>query len=239
MRLTVPPLSATDVHVWTVPVAAADKFDPDSMLAAEECERADRFRFEADRARYVAGRCAARLLLAAYAGVADPATLRFVAGPHGKPALESPGPLHFNWSHAGDLAVVAITQAGDVGVDVEEIGRFADLDAVAQRVFSAVELAEYQALDSEARRRAFFNAWTRKEAFIKATGEGMTRPLQGFDVVLVPGEPPAIRRIEDAGDDTSRWSLHAFEPMPGYVAAVAVRAPGITPHYLSWPEPRP
>lgn len=236
MRPEVPPLGPSEVHVWTVPVTAVgDLRTAMDALTDEEIARARRFRFEADLARYVVGRYAARALIAAYAGHADPAALRFIPGTHGKPALdERAAALHFNWSHAGDLALFAITAAGDVGVDVERTERFADIDAVAGRVFSPAELADYLAHEGDARRIAFFNGWTRKEAFIKATGEGMTRALKGFDVVITPGEPPAVRRIEDHADDVARWSLHAFEPVSGYVAAVAVRAPDVRPRLMTW-----
>lgn len=233
----VPPLGEAEVHVWSVPVTSIG--DVEAALASlpdEESARARRFRFEADVARYVTGRFVARSLISAYTGHGDPFSLRFVPGRHGKPALEAAPALHFNWSHAGDLAVFAITAAAEVGVDVERTERFADLDAVAGRVFSPSELADYHAQEGDARRIAFFNGWTRKEAFIKATGEGMTRALKGFDVVIRPGEAAAVRRIDDLSEDASRWSLHAWEPVPGYVAAVAVRAPGIHPRIMAWPE---
>jgi 4'-phosphopantetheinyl transferase len=236
MSVRVPPLGAAEVHVWTVPVAAIGH--PDEALAAlaeDERARALRFRFAEDRARYVAGRFAARALIAAYAGHADPAALKLVPGTHGKPTLDPARPLHFNWSHAGHLAVFAITADAEVGVDVEWTERFADIDAVAGRVFSDRELADYHAQQGDARRVAFFNGWTRKEAFIKATGEGLSRALKGFDVALAPGEPAAVRHIEDRADDVARWSLHAFEPVPGYIAAVAVRAPSIRPRLMAWP----
>lgn len=236
MRCSVPDLGPGEVHAWTVPVARAAAADEAlAALADDERTRALRFHFEADRARYIAGRYVARTLIAAYGGNLDPATLRFVPGLHGKPDLSGSHELHFNWAHAGDLVVFAITGTAPVGVDVEHTARFADLDAVAARVFSSRELLEYEALRDDARRIAFFNGWTRKEAFIKATGEGMTRGLKTFAVALSPGAAATLHHIEDGSDDVARWTLHAFEPLPGYAAAVAVRAPGITLRLQEWP----
>ncbi len=234
-----PALDAGEVHVWTLAVETlAARFGPEpAVLAEEERLCAARFRFEADRARYVVGRAAARHLIAAYGGARDPAALRFRAGAHGKPDLDPPRPdLRFNWSHSGDLAIFAVTADADVGVDVERTQRFNDLEAIAERVFSARELAEFRGQTGEARRIAFFNGWTRKEAFIKATGEGLSRSLAGFDVVLEPGAAVALRSIGGSSDEAATWSMLAFEPQPGYAAAVAVAAPAISLRLLDWAD---
>lgn len=230
----VPPLDTSEVHVWTLPsaiyAAAGDALH--ALLDPAEVARADRFRFERNRALYVIGRAAARSLISAYSGD-DPATVRFLAGKHGKPELAPEcAPLHVNWSHSGDLVVFAISRCARVGVDVERVGRFANIDDIAARVFSPRELEEFRAHEGEARRLAFFNGWTRKEAFIKATGEGMTRPLKGFDVALT--HPPALRAIAGSEEAARRWTLHSFTPGEGYTAAVVVGAPGVSLRVLSW-----
>jgi len=232
MKRRVPALHAGEVHVWALPV---DAFERDhALLAPEEQARAARFRFDADRALYIAGRAGARRLIGAYADL-DAAAVRFVAGEHGKPTLEgSASSLHFNWSHSGELALFAISPAAEVGVDVERTARFADIDAIAERVFSERELSDYHAQEGDARRLAFFNAWTRKEAFIKATGEGMTRALKGFDVALLPADRVCVRAIEGSAAAAACWSLHALEPRAGYAAAVAVAAAGVELRVMGW-----
>jgi 4'-phosphopantetheinyl transferase len=232
MTARVPALPAHEVHVWALPVDAFER--EHGLLSPEEQTRAARFRFDADRALYIAGRAGARRLISAYAGL-DAAALRFASGEHGKPALDgSVLPLHFNWSHSGELALFAISPAAQVGVDIERTARFADIDAIAERVFSERELLDYRAQEGEARRIAFFNGWTRKEAFIKATGEGMARALKGFDVALLPSDLVCLRAIEGNTDAAACWSLHAFEPRAGYAAAVAVAAAGVALRVLEW-----
>lgn len=233
MKSGVPVLQAGEVHVWTLP---SSRFLQElAVLSPEERERAGRYHFDSDRSLYIAGRAGARHLIAAYAGNVDPASLRFVAGEHGKPALEhAPDPLDFNWSHSGELAIFAITRAGQVGVDVERTARFADIDAIAERVFSERELATYRLHEGDERRIAFFNGWTRKEAFIKATGEGLTRALKGFDVAISPAETVCLQAIDGSAEAAACWSLHAFEPQPGYAAAVAVGAADVTLRVMTW-----
>jgi 4'-phosphopantetheinyl transferase len=228
----IPPLGPGEVHVWRAAVAP-DAFVRalEALLSSEELARARRFHFEKDAARFVTGRATARCVIAAYLGV-EPGEIRFFEGAHGKPLLPDAPGLHFNWSHAGDVVAVAVASA-EVGVDVERTERITDLDAVAERVFSERELDEYRALEGDARRIAFFNGWTRKEAFIKATGEGMTRPLKEFDVTLAHA-PVRLQGLRGGDDDVSRWSLHAFAPGDGYAGAVAVRAPAVRLHVLHW-----
>lgn len=230
--MNVPRLGAGEVHVWRAGVAGLELLrELEDVLSQDERARARRFHFPHDAARYVTGRSIARQLIAAYLDV-DPAAIAFVPGAHGKPLLPEHHALHVNWSHAGDLVAVAIADA-EVGVDVERTERIEDLDAVAERVFSTRELEEYRALEGDARRVAFFNGWTRKEAFIKATGEGMSRPLKEFAVTLAPG---TVRLETLRDDDPARWSLHAFAPAAGYAGAVAVRVPSARLHVLDWPR---
>lgn len=233
----VPILAPDEVHVWTLSLDASEPDLPafTACLAELEHARAARFRFEEDRNRYIAGRGCARALIAAYGGGDDPAQLRLEEGAHGKPYLVDPRlPLSFNWSHSGSVVMIAVSTATDVGVDVERLHRATDIDQVAERVFSPAELSVYRALEGEARRAAFFNGWTRKEAFIKATGEGLSRPLREFDVELRPGE--LARLLAIGGDPVAarEWTLHGFTPRPGYQAAVAVRAPAVRLRLLDW-----
>lgn len=235
-----PPLGPGEAHVW---VLTLDRFRStlphlSDCLPEDERVRAGRFRFEDDRCRFLIGRACARQLLAAYLAEADPARLPLREGAHGKPFLErDPDPsIRFNWSHSGEIVAVAFSRDADIGVDIERVDRATDIDAVAERVFSATELAAYRTFEGEARREAFFNGWTRKEAFIKATGEGLSRALQGFDVEIRPGRPPRILAIDGEPAAAARWTVQAFSPRPGYVGAVAVHAPGVRVAWPRWPE---
>lgn len=145
-------------------------------------------------------------------------SLRFNFGPQDKPSLEMQGlspRVNFNLSHSHGLAVYAFALGREVGVDVELIRPEFIGDDIAERYFSSREQAELRTLSQNLRAEGFFNCWTRKEAYVKARGEGLQIPLKDFDVSLTPGEPPILE-----SGDISQWSLRSFEPAPGYVAAV-------------------
>jgi 4'-phosphopantetheinyl transferase len=171
--------------------------------------------------RFVVSRGALRVLLGLYLN-AKPATIEFAYGYQGKPHVTFPSvalPISFNLSHSEELALIALTPTYRVGVDVEKIRPLPDLDRLV-RWFSAVERREYQRLPSALRIEGFFNGWTRKEAFLKACGDGLALPLDTFDVSLAPGRPARLKRIR--GTPATNWFIHAFEPHPGYIAALAV-----------------
>ena len=163
-------------------------------LSPDERERADRFVFARDRDRFVAGRAFLRLLLAQYLGC-EPRALRFRYGPNGKPALaDERSDLHFNLAHSGALAVCALARGSELGVDLERLRPIRDAEGVVRSAFSPREVARLESLPETARLRAFYEGWTRKEAFLKALGHGLARPLDSFDVTLGPGEPPRLLR---------------------------------------------
>lgn len=200
-----------------------------TVLSHSERRRADRFAFASDRTRFIVARATLRHLLAQRLGV-QPTDIEFVYGEQGKPALSArfeDANLSFNVSHSDDLAVFAFSSAGDIGVDVEAVRWFADSDDVAARVFSAAERQAYAALDSLHRPVGFFNCWTRKEAFIKALGDGLDRSLDSFDVSLAPDEPAKILRVEDTPGERCGWSVESFVPAPGFVAAVVIENHGL------------
>jgi 4'-phosphopantetheinyl transferase len=227
-----PPLGhADDVHVWAAPLdlsrSLLDRLATD--LSPDERARADRFRFEQLRARYLAGRALLRMMLARY--VHRPAaSLRFAYGAHGKPALamsDADAVPRFNLAHAGGLALIAISSAHEVGVDVEELRALPDAMQVAQRHFSAAECRTLRALPEDARDASFLRCWTRKEAYIKAVGEGLSCPLDSFDVTLAPDEPARILEVRRDPDEASRWTLVHLSPAPGWIGAVALRTPSV------------
>ena len=193
-------------------------------LTADECQRAERYVFAKDRTHFVVARGLLRVLLGRYLGQ-DPPHLRFIYGPHGKPALATDtggGALRFNVSHSHGLALYAITRGREVGVDVERIRPEVAQEKIAERFFSPREVTLLRALPAQLQATAFFACWTRKEAYIKAKGEGLALPLDQFDVSLVPGEPAVLLRAAWDPQEAARWSLQDLAPAPGYRAAVAV-----------------
>ena len=192
------------------------------LLSEAERRRAARFTCGADARRFILGRSRLRQLLGARLGV-RPESVQLTYGACGKPALANAGrcALRFNLSHRDDLAVYAFSPGREVGIDVEAIRPLPEADTLAARFFSRREHAAYRALRPCDRALGFFQCWTRKEAFVKALGEGLSHPLDSFDVSLAPGAPAELLRVETATADDRSWSLASFSPAPGFVAAVA------------------
>ncbi len=217
-------LEPGEVHVWRTELAqpddVLDKFWP--MLDAEEADRARRFHFEKHRRGFVVARGFLREVLGRYLD-AKPESLQFAYGAYGKPALNGEHKstrLRFNMSHSHNLALLAVTEDNEIGVDVEYMrADFAGAD-IAQRFFSRAEVATFNRLAEDERVAAFFRCWTRKEAFIKATGKGMSQSLDGFDVTLAPGDAAELLRVDQ--EDATRWFLSDIEVDSGYAAALVV-----------------
>jgi 4'-phosphopantetheinyl transferase len=193
-----------------------------AFLSTDERRRAERFRFERDRERFVAGRVQLRLLLGRYLG--QPAdAVQFAYGPRGKPSLRGPaGGIEFNLAHSGEAGLVAVGRECDIGVDIESTVRDVAVKEVAERFFSPEELTALEELTGENRRAGFFRCWTRKEAFLKATGVGLAFGLDRFSVSL--GAEAKVSQIMGDRGGASRWSLSHLEPAPDYVGAVALRS---------------
>jgi 4'-phosphopantetheinyl transferase len=216
-----------EVHVWRLaldlPPLKVEGLA--HVLAPDEQERAGRFYQARDSKRFITGRGTLRTLLGRYLGV-EPACLAFCYGPQGKPALPEERSLRFNLAHSQDLALLAVTEGREVGIDLERVRPMADADQIITRFFSPHERAEFLALPEPERLVAFFRGWTRKEAYIKARGLGLAMPLDAFDVALAPGEPSRLLRVEGAPDEPGRWSFRDLEPGPGFLAALAVEGTG-------------
>lgn len=218
-------MHAIETVVASLDVAPQILRELEEILSASERMRAARFLRAMDRDRFIVGRARLRQLLAARLGL-RPDSIEFSYGSHGKPALAASlatSGLHFNLSHSEGLAVYAFAAGHEVGVDVEAVRPLPDADAIAARFFSPSEVEAYLSLAASDRPLGFFNCWTRKEAFIKAIGEGLSHPLDRFDVSLVPGEPATLLRVDDVPGERCGWALHAFSPAPGFVAAVAAK----------------
>jgi 4'-phosphopantetheinyl transferase len=225
------------VHVWRAPLAhppeVLEAFH--ALLSAAERERAARFRFDVHRGRFIAGRGIQRDILSRYLGIA-PAQIRYRETTHGKPLLDpaAASDLHFNVSNAGDLALYAVTLGREVGVDLEQVKPMPDARAIAERFFSAPEVEVLRSLIPEEVEPAFFRCWTRKEAYVKAVGEGLSMPLHQFDVAYGRGEPARILCTRGDPAQASRWAMEALEPGPGYVGALVVERSGSTLTHFTW-----
>ena len=235
-----PHLGPAVVHVWRLPLAVpADReCRLERLLSVHEPARADRFAFPDLRRRFVVGRGALRSILAPYTGV-PAAALRFRYGPRGKPALDGPsrpGSVRFNLSNSHELALVAVARGRELGVDVEWTGRtLSDAEHIAERFFSPAERAALRALPAALRLDGFYACWTRKEAFIKALGDGLALPLDAFDVSLAPGAPAALLAGRGPAADVARWELHALDAGPDYAAALVVEGRGCRVLTRGWP----
>lgn len=222
---TPPVLEAGGVHVWRVRLADLEPWaNRGEHLEPAEAARRDRFKSEPARRAYVVARSALRHLLGAYLG-AEPAAVPIVYGSHGKP-MTPPRPgrpaLEFNVSHSGVWALMAFAWSRPVGVDIEDASRTVAFDDLAERYFAPGERAVLRALPAEARRAGFYNAWTRKEAYIKGRSEGLSLALDAFEVSLAPGEPAALLTSAAFPEDPARWTLWNLEPAHGYAGALAV-----------------
>lgn len=206
------------------------------LLADDERRRARRFRFDRDRDRYVVARGSLRLILGRYLD-ADPRTLVFDYESNGKPLLGGRfrGRLDFNLSHSHEVALCAVASGRRIGVDVELIRPQIDAEGIAERFFSAHEVAALRSTPEELRTRAFFDGWTRKEAFIKATGSGLTVPLDGFDVSLSPGAPARLLAVAGDPREASGWRLASIDAGSPYAAALAVEGSELEVVGQEWP----
>jgi 4'-phosphopantetheinyl transferase len=227
-----------EVHVWRAildqPRDAIARFM--RILAPDERAHAEKFHFEADRKRHIIGRGLSRLLLAHCLG--RPADeLKFEHNEFGKPslALGLHPPLQFNVSHSGELVLVALTLGRALGIDVERMQRDVAKEEIAARFFSTNECRALAALAPDLQCAAFFACWTRKEAYLKARGDGLSLPLDQFDVAFVPGQEPRLIETRHDPAEAGRWTMHAFDPGHGCKAALAVEGSDWKLKCWDWP----
>lgn len=222
-----PGLSGMTVHVWRIPLDIPEEGVHwlRLSLSPDEIQRADRFRFDLHRHRFITARGAMRHILAGYLNE-KPVTLRFQYSSFGKPGLEQSSFgewLSFNISHSNDLAIFAVAFKRDVGIDIEFIRQDLADEQIARRFFSNSEVKALLSLPEALRTEAFFNCWTRKEAYIKAIGEGLSMPLDRFDVSLIPGEEAQLLETRPDPAQALQWKLYALSPGEGYKAALVVQ----------------
>lgn len=221
-------LANNEIHVWR---AKLDRFEPVvnkffSILSPDEKERASRFQFYRDKKRFIACRAILRTILSRYSG-AEPRCLEFEYGRHGKPELKKPmgieAALRFSLSRSHNLALFAVTVNQEIGIDAEYLRPVSDRDEIVERYFTAGERIIYGCLAPSKKLEAFFNGWTRKEAYLKAIRVGLSQPLNAVEVSLEPGKPARPLRIEGNPQEAAGWSLYELKLGEDYVGALAAK----------------
>ncbi len=226
------------VHLWraSLEVSPSTLQTLFTALSKDERERAARFRFSRDQQHFIVAHGILRKLLACYLQI-DTSSLFFVKNAYGKPALDPAfhsADLHFNLSHSQDIALFAFSYRRELGVDVEYMRKEVEYDQLARFCFSAYEQQILSSLVGSMKEEAFFNCWTRKEAYIKARGLGLSLPLALFDVSLLPLEPARLLESRESPDEVSRWSFCALVPGMGYAGALVVEGHDWLLHTWDW-----
>jgi 4'-phosphopantetheinyl transferase len=217
-------LEGDEVHVWS---ASLDRTEEEvlhltSYLTPDEIDRSAQLHSTSRREQFIVSRALLRLLLSRYLDT-DPLAVAFQYGPQGKPYLPTDvGNLHFNVSHSHGLALYAFARHFEIGVDVERVRPFPNFVGFAQRFFSPREVGVLTTLPDEFRHQAFFHAWTRKEAYLKATGEGISSGLDRVEVSVHPDDPARLIRLNGQDHLASEWAMHSLAPTPGYVGALCL-----------------
>ena len=219
-------LQKEEAHVWHVDLGFASRYLArwKSPLSTDEQQRAARFKFDVDRSRFSCARGVLRHLLAAYAGRA-PQEIQFTYSENGKPELRDCAGIRFNVSHSDNVAVFAVAANRRIGIDIEKLRDDVDFDAIPRRFFSEVEQREIAALSGEEKIAGFFNCWTRKEAYVKAVGTGLSLPLRDFDVTLRPGEPARLIATRPNPELAKLFILASLDIRPEFASALAIEGP--------------
>lgn len=238
MALRVPELAAGEAHVWVADLEVDEDIRGrlSAALGESEIERSTRFRFARDRDRFVARRGVLRDLLGRYLGM-PPERVRFRSTRFGKPELDPEAQgrnLRFNLSHSHGLALIGIARDRDIGVDVERIVPERADRQVAERFFAPAEVAALQDFAGQAWVECFFHCWTRKEAYVKARGEGLSLPLHLFEVSVVPSPAPDSPAVLGIAGERERWRLESISVGPEYAAAAFVERPVRSITRLEW-----
>lgn len=216
-------LKSNDIHVWCVnllqPEPVLTKLT--SLLNNDERERANRFMFAKHKNAFTVARGVLRLILGKYLQQ-SPESIEFAYAHYGKPYLPD-NKLFFNLSHSNELAVYALCHTEMMGIDIEYVPKPIEHDALVTRFFSQYEIQQFRKLTPEQKQLGFFSGWTRKEAFIKAVGQGLSYPLDEFSVILTPEVEPLLFMSGDAAVPQTEWSLYSLNPAIDYVAAIAIQ----------------
>ncbi|HKV80418.1 MAG TPA: 4'-phosphopantetheinyl transferase superfamily protein [Candidatus Sulfotelmatobacter sp.] len=225
-------MKADEIHVWNGRIAAGEDCFRElyESLSPDETEKATRLRFDKHKQSYVICRGLLRSILAGYLGL-RPAEIQIEYGPQGKPFLQN-SPVHFSVSHSEDRVLFAFCKNHELGIDLEYMRDLPDAERLARRFFAPSEFLEFCGTSPAIRTEAFFCRWTRKEAYLKATGLGLSLPLDTFQVPAVPGQVANLKITTGRGAPFSGWSLRHLDPAPKYVGALA--APLVSFPLVQW-----
>lgn len=225
------------IHVWRgivdIPSSRLQVFW--DTLSKDEQQRAQRLRLPQHQTRFVAARGMLRSLLGRYLDL-SPLEIEFDTGPHGKPFVRNAvtPKLHFNISHSQKIALLAFSQESEIGIDVEGPRTHLDHEAIAKRILNDQEQEWFQSLPSSKRPSAFLSCWTRKEAFIKAHGAGLTFPLKDVTVTFLPHQTPRLVKIKDPYFHDHTWSMYPIHSRPRYAGALVVAGQPDSIHYWDY-----
>lgn len=231
-------LAGTEVDIWRVDLAEhqAEIQQFPKLLSPDETQRADRFCFERDRRRFIVARTATRQILSQYVNLA-PKELVFSYGKQGKPELEGDAKksgITFNVSHCCETALIAVTRGLIVGIDIEQINPEFATKEISQHFFSVSEVARLRTLPQSAQAKAFFSCWTRKEAYVKALGEGLSVPLNSFEVFFGPEVPAGLIRVRVGPDKLLCLSIYDIDVSPEFKAALVIEGNGHQLRQMIW-----
>ena len=241
MRSPLAGLAFGALHVWRILLNQSEEVIRalEEHLSMDEIRRADRYRQERDRSRYIVAHGALRELLADYMAQ-TPRDISFGHTATGKPFLIDKGGeqrLRFNLSHSGEWALVGLALSTEVGIDIEQIDSDVSVEAIAERFFSRSEFEALQRVPFEQRRTAFFFAWTRKEAYVKARGEGIADRLRNFSVSVDPEQSALLLTDSIDASATLHWRIYDLHSIPNYAAAVAAEGTTHQIHMMRWTHP--
>lgn len=231
-------LKGDQVHLWKISLKA-DNIDIQEyfgLLSRAEKDQTTKFYFIEDRNRFIIRRGVLRVLLSRYLNN-SPEFIIFELGEFNKPQLAIAGndaKINFNLSFSKNLALIGVTLAKNIGVDIEFMENKKDLEAISKRYFSTGEIQELSRLPKDKFLEGFYNCWTRKEAFIKGVGQGLQFPLDKFVVSLIPGEPTRLLQVEDNLQEPSKWTIVSIFPASGFAAAVAVEGKDFEVEFLEF-----
>lgn len=230
-------LAGDEVHIW---VGDLDKIilrGYKDKLPLSEKIRASKYHYHIHRNRYATRHALLRLIIGRYQGVGFYEE-EFYLGKHGKPYLSDANGkdnIYFNMSNSESMCIYAFSRNSEVGVDIEYVRDIPEMDKIVERFLSKKEKNAFRSLPESKKKEAFLNCWTRKEAFIKAIGDGLYQPLDNFDVALIPDEPARLLRIGGDSKTASRWFIQDLKPAPGFTAAIAVEGRDWRLHFWQWP----
>jgi 4'-phosphopantetheinyl transferase len=232
------PLTSGEIHLWLASLDQKASLLGGFLqtLSPEERRQADRFRRDRDRTRFVTGHGVLRSILGSYLNT-GPGQLQLCRGENGKPRLlDSSGgdEIHFNLSHSDGAALFAFALDREVGVDIECVREVPEMDQIAEQCFSAKENELLRSLPRGQKKDFFFSVWTCREAFLKALGHGLLRPLQRVDLLPVPGERFTSVDMDGESGGASRWTVEPLAPAPGLAAALCVQGESASAHFFNW-----